>query len=247
MNPTAVRPRKFLVATAALAAVPAASALLASNQAHSSHIQQLFGRPSFFQLEARQQSFSELDKLRAKRLSIRRRRPAPEVEVAPKANVAEVTVTEGSFNGLEYLYEAGEERYADDLFHIILMPSTFKKHHMSIENTAESCTEVLGIPSTKAHELSLFAKYQGFSCLGTWTREECLDIGKQLVLHDLDCRVIPFTGAGALPETLAKDVLNADVPSAGGNRVLSVDPPAEIGESVRKAFVEDTYLLSFTS
>ena len=72
---------------------------------------------------------------------------------------------------------------------------------MSVEYVAESCTDILGIPSDKAYNLSLFAKHQGFSCLGTWTREECLAFGEKLVSRNLDCRVIPFNG-GVDPDTL---------------------------------------------
>ena len=67
---------------------------------------------------------------------------------------------------------------------------------MSIEQAAESCSEILGVHSEKAWDLSLFAKHQGFSCLGTWTREECLSMGEELLSRNLDCRVIPFNGAG---------------------------------------------------
>ena len=70
---------------------------------------------------------------------------------------------------------------------------------MSIEYVAESCSEIIGIRSDKAYDLSLFAKHQGFSNLGTWTREECLSLGKQLLSRNLDCRVIPFNG-GVDPE-----------------------------------------------
>ena len=78
------------------------------------------------------------------------------------------------------------------------MRRTFYKEYMSIEHAAESCSEILGIHSEKAWDLSLFAKHQGFSCLGTWTREECLSMGEELLSRNLDCRVIPFNGGGLL-------------------------------------------------
>merc|ERR1712087_36719 len=192
-------------------AVPAASALLANHNPHSSHIQQL-GRPSSLPLDASQQPFSELDKLRAKRLSIRRPRTDPEAEAAAEARDAEESTNDSPTAGLEYLYEAGEVRHSDDLFHLILMPSTFKKDHMSIENTAESCTAILGIPSDKAQDLSLFAKHQGFSCLGTWTRNECLAKGEELLSEDLDCRVIPFNGSLPSSSLLESSVQGTDEP-----------------------------------
>ena len=81
-------------------------------------------------------------------------------------------------------------------FSLVTMCRTFHKEHMSIEHAAGSCTEILGIHSEKAWDLSLFAKHQGFSCLGTWTREECLSMGEELISRNLDCRVIPFNGGG---------------------------------------------------
>jgi hypothetical protein len=73
--------------------------------------------------------------------------------------------------------------------------SSFKKDFIpSVEYVAESCSEILGLRSDKAYDLSLFAKHEGFSLLGTWTREECLTMGEQLLERNLDCRVIPFNG-----------------------------------------------------
>ena len=106
---------------------------------------------------------------------------------------------------------------------------TFHKDHMSIENTAQSCTEILGIPSDKAQDLSLFAKHQGFSCLGTWTREECLSIGEELLSRDLDCRIIPFNGGGVMPKSVPE------------SSVAAMDVSAQV------ASVENTYLLSLGS
>jgi hypothetical protein len=34
------------------------------------------------------------------------------------------------------------------------------------------------------------------SCLGTWSREECLSLGKQLQIRDIVCRVVPFCPGG---------------------------------------------------
>ena len=45
-------------------------------------------------------------------------------------------------------------------------------------------------------ELSAFAKEHGMSCLGTWPREECLSLGKQLQVRDIVCRVVPFCEGG---------------------------------------------------
>jgi len=223
-----------IAAAAALAAVPAASALVLTNQGQSSlSSRPLFGRPSFLKLEARRQSFSELDRLKAKRMGIARSRRQPEPEPQSAAEVETHDALEDTANyslttSLEYLYDAGEERHSDDLFHIILMPSTFNKDNfMSVEYAAHSCAEILGIDSAKAQDLSLFAKHQGFSCLGTWTREECLSMGEQLSRRELDCRVIPFT-EGVLPEGLPEM-----------DAIGSVSAPEPV--------VEDTYLFSYSS
>ena len=72
---------------------------------------------------------------------------------------------------------------------------------MSLDHAAASCADVLGMPPAKACDLSLYAKHQGFSTLGTWTREECLSMGEELASRDLDCRVIPFNG-GIVTESL---------------------------------------------
>ena len=82
-------------------------------------------------LDAQRQPFSELDKLRAKRLSIRRQVPnVEEIEATSSSSVdenfdgaAQDVTTNDDLISLEYLYESGEERHSDDLFHIILLPS----------------------------------------------------------------------------------------------------------------------------
>lgn len=74
---------------------------------------------------------------------------------------------------------------------------------MSVDQAAESCASVLGIQSDKAKDLSLFAKHQGFSCLGTWTRDECISLGGKLRSHELECRVIPFVNV--VPESLLSE------------------------------------------
>jgi hypothetical protein len=116
------RPRMCVIATAALTAFPASSALLLSKSYGLSR-PQLICRPSFLKLEANRQSFSELDKLKAKRLSIRRRLPELETEGTIENHDAEDVANDSLAAGLEYLYEAGEERHSDDLYHIILLPS----------------------------------------------------------------------------------------------------------------------------
>jgi len=210
----------MLLAAAALAAVPA-SALVHGTRAHASR-KQSPGRPSLIELHATRPSFSALDRLRARRLGLR------DCPSAPGAGASETPDDADRVAGLEYLYDAGEERRLDDMFHVILLPSTFRKEHMSIEHAAESCTEVLGMPSDRAHDLSLFAKHQGFGRLGTWAHDECLSIGEQLRSRDLDCRVVPCSGGGDPPRT---------APAMEGSDVT-------VDAAVLKCLVENSYLLS---
>jgi len=155
-------------------------------------------------LDATRQAFSELDNLKAKRLNIRQ-------QYIPAADLASAKETEDSIDtqdatmtpndslvSLEYLYDAKEERHADDLFHIILLPSTFNDMSVSVEDAAMSTSEILGINYDQAYDMSLFARHQGFSTLGSWTREECLSLGEELLSNGLDCRVIPFNAGGAI-------------------------------------------------
>lgn len=233
------RPRMYMAATAALVAIPAASALLSTHDTLRTPRQ--FGRPSFVKLEANRQPFSELDKLRAKRLSIRQRLPDPETDsgeaaVESHGDVPEHAAKDSFVAGLEYLYEAGDERHSDDLFHIILMSSTFNKDHMSLDYAAKSCTDILGISMDTAQELSLFAKHQGFSRLGTWTREECLSMGEDLVSCDLDCRVIPFEG-GMVPDSVPEIMVPDSVPQI---MVRDSVPEITVPDCVPEIMVRDS-------
>ena len=80
---------------------------------------------------------------------------------------------------------------------------------MSVDQAAESCASVLGFQSDKAKDLSLFAKHQGFSCLGTWTRGECISLGGKLRSHELECRVIPFVkGDSLLSEEVSVEAMD---------------------------------------
>lgn len=172
---------------------------------HSSNVHQpiIFRRPSLLSsIQYRHDEFSELDKLKAKRLLIRQNHQKSHEELE---NVEEEVETDASImvvGELEYLYDETEEaRYSNDLYHIILMPTTFHKKHqdqmLTVENVADTCTEISGIEATKAYDLSLFVKHQGFSTLGTWTHTECLSIGKELLSRELDCRIVPFNGGSS--------------------------------------------------
>jgi hypothetical protein len=97
---------------------------------------------------------------------------------------------------LEYLQDAAESREMDDPFHILLLGSTFEKPKVTVPYVSGSLQYVLGMPNTEAVELSSFAQEHGLSCLGTWPREECLSLGKQLQVRDIVCRVVPFAEGG---------------------------------------------------
>jgi len=97
---------------------------------------------------------------------------------------------------LEYLQDNEESREMDDPFHILLLGSTFEKKKITVEYVAGSLEYVLNMPAQEAVELSAFACEEGMACLGTWPREECLSLGKQLQVRDLVCRVVPYAAGG---------------------------------------------------
>lgn len=201
-----------------------------SNAAVTSH-----RSPSTTQLDAAANNFSELDNLRAKRLSLRRPSPPSPSDAAAiiSDNINDGHASAGDQQqqqqGLEYLYDQRQERHDDDFFHVILMPSTFTKKQVSIEQSTTSLLAALSTTTAgannnqltyeKAHNLSLFAKHQGFSVIGTWTREDCLLIGETLLEEGLDCRVIPYNSA--LP--------SSTVPSSSSSSSVVV-----VGEQTRE-------------
>ena len=60
-------------------------------------------------------------------------------------------------------------------------------------------TYTLEMPETDALEHAKFAREQGMSCLGTWRRKECLELGEKLQLRDIVCRVVPGAEGGGRP------------------------------------------------
>merc|ERR1719247_1119283 len=67
-----------------------------------------------------------------------------------------------------------------DNFHILLLNETFAKPRMSVAYAAGALTLVLAMPEPDAVEHAGFAQAQGFSCLGTWRKDECLELCEQL-------------------------------------------------------------------
>ena len=105
----------------------------------------------------------------------------------------------GSKGPIEWLIDdALVSREDDDPFHILLLDETFVKNSkkITIEYVASTCTYVLQMPYDEAAELAAHAEKEGFSCLGTWSHEECQRLGKQLQNRDLVCRVVPFCEGG---------------------------------------------------
>lgn len=123
---------------------------------------------------------------------------------------------------LEYLEDFEESREMEDPFHILLLGSTFEKPKITVSYVSGSLEYVLDMPLLEATELSKFAMEQGMSCLGTWTREECLKLGKQLQVRDIVCRVVPYCEGGQRGWQ-AKDANDGFLRNAGGGEGASFD------------------------
>jgi hypothetical protein len=122
--------------------------------------------------------------------------------------------TNWDYPDLEYLIDSAESREMEDPFHILLLGSTFEKPKVTVPYVINSLEYVLGMPVAEAVELASFAEQQGMSCLGTWPREQCLTLGKQLQVRDIVCRVVPFA-AGGQRGWQAKDASDASGAAAG--------------------------------
>jgi len=116
---------------------------------------------------------------------------------------------------LEYLSDDKSiSRLDDDPFHIVLLGETFsdERPRITVTYVASSMEYVLGMPFDTSLEHADFAKDNGISCLGTWSREECLNLGSQLLVRDIVCRVVPFCeGSGSSSGWQAKDVTNSNI------------------------------------
>lgn len=97
---------------------------------------------------------------------------------------------------LEYLEDEWETRDPEDPFHILLLSATFDKKRVTQSYVSGSISYVLGMPEDEAVELTAAAAENGMSCLGTWEREECLKLGRQLQIRDIVVRVVPFAEGG---------------------------------------------------
>eukprot|EP00553_Chaetoceros_curvisetus_P009473 CAMPEP_0204623832 /NCGR_PEP_ID=MMETSP0717-20131115/9598_1 /ASSEMBLY_ACC=CAM_ASM_000666 /TAXON_ID=230516 /ORGANISM="Chaetoceros curvisetus" /LENGTH=200 /DNA_ID=CAMNT_0051639039 /DNA_START=23 /DNA_END=625 /DNA_ORIENTATION=- len=111
---------------------------------------------------------------------------------------------------LEYLEDEWATRGPEDPFHILLLDTTFTKNERVTISYVSGClTYVLGMPQEEATELTSMCAANGLSCLGTWEREECLRLGRQLQIRDLCVRVVPFCEGGARGWQ-AKDAAGSD-------------------------------------
>jgi hypothetical protein len=100
-------------------------------------------------------------------------------------------------NDLEYYIDPSASREMNEPFHILLMGSaTYVHPKVTVSYVSATLEYVLGMPHTDAYELSLFARDHEMSCLGTWTREQCLAYSKQLQSRDVICRVVPYCLGG---------------------------------------------------
>jgi hypothetical protein len=100
-------------------------------------------------------------------------------------------------NDLEYYIDPSASREMNEPFHILLMGSaTYVKPKVTVPYVSHTLEYVLGMPYNDAYELSQFAHDNDMSCLGTWTREQCLSYGKQLQNRDVICRVVPYCIGG---------------------------------------------------
>jgi hypothetical protein len=121
------------------------------------------------------------------------------------------------YGDLEYLIDEDVSREMEDPFHILLLGQTFDKPKITVPYCAGSLEYVLNMPGAEATELSQAAEESGISCLGTWPREQCLTLGKQLQVRDLVCRVVPYVQGGQRGWQ-AKDASDSDANYSGAGR-----------------------------
>ena len=69
---------------------------------------------------------------------------------------------------------------------------TFTSNSLSVRYATRTLASSLpSLPEEKAYDAAVFAAHQGFANLGTYGREECLELGEMLGEAGLDCRVVP--------------------------------------------------------
>lgn len=131
---------------------------------------------------------------------------------------------------LEYLEDdPNEMRDPQDPFHILLLGETYLKPKVSVTYVSGALQFVLAMPYEDAADAAVFAKENGISCVGTWTREECLSLGKELQNRDLCVRVVPFVPGGQRgwqankDADAGKDASNGGESESGGGDFIDAD------------------------
>lgn len=125
--------------------------------------------------------------------------PETETERRKKREDVNIPPGEGEIRGpVEWLIDDPLiSREDEEPFHILLLDQTFRQNErVTIQYVASSCSYVLSMPFDEAAELAAHAEKEGFSCLGTWSHEECVRLGGQLTNRDIVCRVVPFCEGG---------------------------------------------------
>ena len=118
---------------------------------------------------------------------------------------------------IEYLEDdLDQSRDLKDPFHILLLAETYLNPKVTVNYVSGSLQFVLDMPYEDSVDAAIFAKEQGMSCVGTWTREECLELGKALQQRDLCVRVVPFVPGGQRAWQANKDA--SDQSNARNNR-----------------------------
>jgi hypothetical protein len=141
-----------------------------------------------------------------------RRRQGDEDQIGDKEeNFEDELRTKGP---MEWLEDSMESREMDDPFHILLLGQTFEKRKITVPYVSTTLQFVLEMPADEATELSQFSSENGMSCLGTWPREECLALGRQLQVRDIVCRIVPYCEGGHRGWQ-AKDANSAGFSDAG--------------------------------
>ena len=140
------------------------------------------------------------------------------------------------------------------------MYRTFTKNQVSIEHSTTTLLTALSTTSPnshrltyeKAHNLSLYTKHQGFGVIGTWTREDCLQIGEMLSKEGLDCRVIPFNSALPSSSLMEKKGVSTTSPASSlpslerQVKVGEKQPVVKVRSSTSGASYSSDYLLSLS-
>merc|ERR1712086_1233892 len=96
-------------------------------------------------------------------------------------------------------------------------------------------------PADEATELTQFSYEHGMSCLGTWSREECLALGRQLQVRDIVCRIVPFVEGGKQKNPMKLDTITPEICNSFRKVLKSCDLANVDGQSLA-TFTIKTYV-----